>query len=166
MRLLLNSFVMMAFVSSGYHANAQIESWKNLVAMESTRRDVESVLGKPAKYFETYGLYDTEIGRFSVWYSDGKCLPKRVGKQYAISKGLFVGLRFTPNPDTPLSLYLSDSILTTRVVSEETNTIFYFSPDRRLVFEAWVTREGREMLHAMELRPAAGEESRLCGSKK
>lgn len=50
---------------------SQTPDWRKLVALESTREEVEKFLGKPDKYFETYGTYETELGRFSIWFSRG-----------------------------------------------------------------------------------------------
>src|SRR5687768_9833590 len=62
----------------------QRDDWRKLVALESTRDEVEKVLGKPEIYFDTYGLYKTELGKFSVWYSKGVCSKQTEGLQYNI----------------------------------------------------------------------------------
>ena len=66
-------------------ASGQTNAWRNFVALESSRENVETILGKPDNYFETYGTYETEDGRFSVWYTKGGCHKGIEGLQWNVS---------------------------------------------------------------------------------
>ena len=40
--------------------------WSSLIPLESTREDVERILGSPLKQFDTFGMYDTKAGKYMV----------------------------------------------------------------------------------------------------
>lgn len=87
---------------------SQTQEWRKFVALESTREDVEKVLGKPEIYFHSFGTYKTQTGTFSVWYSKGGCHKNVEGLQYKIPAQIMIGLRVYMNEALPLENYISD----------------------------------------------------------
>jgi hypothetical protein len=53
-------------------------AWRGLVPLQSTRADVEKVLGKSEKsHYSTY-IYNTADNRIDILYSEGTCEPSEV----------------------------------------------------------------------------------------
>src|SRR5690349_20964686 len=91
---LLIAFVYL--VLSAAFVQAQSKQWEKWVPLETTRAEIEAVLGEPAKQFPTFGRYGTQIGDFTIWYSDGKCRKDNNGVRYKVKPGVFTGMWFTP----------------------------------------------------------------------
>jgi hypothetical protein len=51
----------------------------------TTEAEIEKILGKAVDRYSFIGEYETKDGRFTVYYSEGKCLPIRLMK-YNIGK--------------------------------------------------------------------------------
>ena len=165
MKGLAHILITLAIVYSSAHAQnaATIQDWNELIPFESTRGEVEAILGKPNKYFETYGLYDTEIGSFSVWYSDGKCLKKRKELQYNVKPHLFINLRFSPKSIKSLTAYGVDLRNVVRTKDPHSDRIFVGVPDGP-AFEVYPGPGGKELVYAIHISPASND-SRLCKEK-
>jgi len=73
----------------------QTNSWSGLTPLQSTRQEVEKLLG-PAK--DSVGktfIYDTPAEKVHVWYSDGPCKASEIG-QWNVPVGTVLQIRVYP----------------------------------------------------------------------
>jgi hypothetical protein len=73
----------------------QGNSWSGLTPLQSTRQEVEKLLG-PAK--DSVGktfIYDTQAEKVHVWYSDGPCKASEIG-QWNVPVGIVLQIRVYP----------------------------------------------------------------------
>lgn len=124
--------------------DAQVEAWNRLIPLESTPSEVENILGKPEKYFPTYGLYETKIGRFTAWFAGGKCLRNRDGEQYKVRPNLLIGLRFLPKSNKALSEYVKNQNFLIRWPDLKKNRVFYFTQDGVVAYDVNRKDDGNE----------------------
>lgn len=137
--------------------------WRNLVPLESNKAEVEKVLGKPDKYFKTYGNYKTEIGQFSVWYSKGSCRKKVEGLQWNVPPGRMTRLVVYPNKARPLMFYLTNEKDFVRQESPGGYSRYqYLSPDESIVFETILRGDKSEYVESIELQPGKHKEVFRC----
>lgn len=160
-QLLIIGFTLLCISASA--VDAQLKNWNTLLPLKSTRSEVEAILGKPQKHFDTYGLYDTEIGRFSVWFSDGKCLKNREGLQYRVKANLFTSLWFTPKVKRPLSEYEADRNALIRTPDPRNDRwLFYARPGDVSAYEVYIEKDGTEIVDTIQIRPTKEKEKLLC----
>lgn len=147
--------------------NGQVPEWLNLVPLESTRENVEKILGKPEKYFETYGTYIRQDGTFSVWYTRGGCQKGVEGLQWNVQARKMASLLFYPKKSLPLKYYVSD-------ISnfEKSDSLFrdgkkwYVSADGSIGYETIVPNGSAEFVYSISIEPAKNKDHLLCGNKK
>jgi hypothetical protein len=144
------------------------QEWKKLIALESNRDTVEEILGKPEKYFDTYGTYKTKEGKFSVWYSKGGCHKNFEGLQYDIPAQKMTGLLIYPSgKGLPLESYVSN----TKEYKKQQfpggyARYFYTSFDESTVFGTILKKDGAEFVYTIEIQPSKKKQHLLCKSKK
>lgn len=77
--------------------------WHGLVPLQSTRSDVERILGKPRKSrYSTY-IYDTAHDRIDVLYSEGPCQVSEV-ERWKVAKDTIIRLDIRPKHTVPVKL--------------------------------------------------------------
>jgi hypothetical protein len=146
---------------------SQTQDWCKLVPLESNRTEVEKIIGKPEKYFETYGVYQTEIGRFYVWYSQGGCQKNVEGLQYNIPAQKLTRIVFSPKISLPLESYVSnkENFKKDRHPGMDSR-YFYTSPDETITYETVLPNNGKEFVYTIELRPSKDKQYLLCQDMK
>jgi hypothetical protein len=145
--------------------SAQENKWKELRPLESTREEVERVIGKPAKYFETSGLYkDKPYAVFSAWYSDDqRCRSKKLGRHYNVRRGILTALYFSLTTQHTLSDFEADVAKFNRLKFDEIpDVVYYYSPEESLVYKTYVDKDGKEYVLSVSLEPGKGKVGLLC----
>lgn len=71
------NLVMIAFLSLIMVEQSRAQDWRGLIPMQSNRKDVENLLGKPEKNIKGFGKYKNKDETVSVWYSIGNCKTKQ-----------------------------------------------------------------------------------------
>jgi hypothetical protein len=70
---------------------AQEPTWltklRKIEPLKSTEKDVEKVFGKPIERYSHIGEYESEVGKISVYYSEGKCSVNE-NSQYDVDRGV------------------------------------------------------------------------------
>lgn len=131
---------------------SQIAEWDKLVMLQSTREEVEAILGKPEKYFETSGVYITEKGKFSAWYSDGECRSDKTN-QYRVPRGIVTVITHRPKSKRPLVDYLGHSHdYTERRLAVMPDRIFWVSKDGAVSYET-MKSGGQYVVFSIRLYP-------------
>jgi hypothetical protein len=144
---------------------AQKDVWTQLVPLESSREDVERVLGKPMKYFKAYGIYkeipDVVI---DVWYSTGKCTKTVKGAPlYDVREGVMTRLYVTFPKRRKLRDMQSDIAKFTRKQFEElAGRAYYYSPDNSLVYTVFVEKDESETVYSVSVQPGDDKEGQKC----
>ena len=162
----LVNLIILALVAS-ITVYSQTRDWAKLILLESNRTEVEKIIGKPERYFETYGIYQTEIGRFYVWYSQGGCQKNVEGLQYNIPARKLTRIVFSPKISLPLESYVSDK---EDFKKERHSTMdsryFYTSTDETITYETVLPNNGREFVYTIELQPGTDKQYLLCKDMK
>lgn len=144
----------------------QKEEWSCLMPLKSTRAEVEKILGKPDKFFDTYGRYDTSYGRYSVWYATGHCQKKVEGQDWNVDAGIMTSLFVYPNKVNLIDQYLSNLKDYERRESPGGYSRFlYLSKDESLIYETIKRPDSSEFIYAISLEPGKDKEKLLCSSK-
>lgn len=144
----------------------QAKMWCDLIPLESTRSEVEKLLGKPVSHFETYGLYKNKFGKFSVWFSHGGCSDEIEGRQYDIPAGKMTGLRVILNKFEPLKNYISTKKgFTKEKTKGKFERYFYVSSDESVLFEVITLNDGSEMVSSISIQPGKNKKHLLCSKK-
>jgi hypothetical protein len=146
---------------------SQSNEWRRLVALESSRGDVEKILGKPETYFDTFGQYETSVGRFSVWYSTGECRKKSLGLQYRVPAKrmtrLYLRLDSPHSPDT----YIIDKSTYVKTDSPlMANRYLYSSVDGSESVETIQRKDRSEFVNSITLQPKKSQASLVCNTEK
>ena len=145
------------------NTNSQAESWNRLIPLVSSRSEAEELLGKPQKYLKTFGLYETKIGRFSIWFSDGQCSRARIGQQYKLKAGLVTGIKFNPTGKKALEEYgiKKDSLI--RWPDAKGDRVLYFTSDGTTTYETFKDSDGTEFVFSIEVGPTEEQDKKfLC----
>ena len=71
-------------------------SWRSLTPLRSDRKDVEALLGSPARDWGMSATYETVHEGIVAKYSDGSC--DATGADWNVPKGILVELTVNPNP--------------------------------------------------------------------
>ena len=71
-------------------------SWRGVVPLHSLRKDVEALLGPPAKDWTTQAAYDTDHESVVATYSSGEC--DGSARSWNVPKGTLLELVVNPNP--------------------------------------------------------------------
>jgi hypothetical protein len=159
----LSIFILAAFIPT----HCQSQDWDKLVVLQSNRDEVEKILGKPEKYFETYGVYRTEIGRFSVWYSKGGCHKDVDGLQWNVSARKLTGILFSPERFLPLSSYITDlRDFKKQDVSDRVPRYLYVSPDEAIIYKTFLFSDSKEVVSRIQHFPGKSKEHLLCKEMK
>jgi hypothetical protein len=145
----------------------QIQDWKTLVPLESSRKEVEKILGKPDKYFETYGTYQTPRGEFSVWYSTGGCRKKVKGLQWNVPAQKLTRILMYTQSSLPLEAYIKNKDEYKKENSPDLskNRFLYTSPDESIIYQTIVTHDKLEFVNTIELQPGKNKKHLLCKQK-
>jgi hypothetical protein len=139
----------------------------NFEPLKTKRTEIEKVLGKPDKFFPSYGTYENETGKFSVWYSIGKCQSGVVSLQWNIPRGKMTRLLVYVNKSAPVESYVADKSLYKRVnFPEGSNRFLYTSPDEGIVYETIAEPTGEEFVYTIELQPRTDQQKFLCATKE
>ena len=142
---------------------SQTEDWRNLVALESTKENVEKLLGKPRKYFDTYGSYETETGKFSIWYSKGGCHKNIQGLQYKIPAKKMTRLYVRLHRALPIEYYITNKENYKKSKSLMTNDRYlYTSLDESIVYETIVREDNTEFVDTISIQPGKEKTYLLC----
>jgi hypothetical protein len=134
--------------------------WRQLVPLKSTRAEVDKILGKPDQSFDSYALYRTPKGRFSVWYSLGGCKQKIEGRQWDVAKGLMTSLSVYVDEGWPLTKYVQNPSDFRRTVMPY-NRVLYASSDESLIFETINPGDREEWVSMIAVDPTKEQDKLL-----
>ena len=143
------------------------DSWTELKPLVSTREEVEQVIGKPVKYFPSYGLYKSTADlEFSAWYSDGKCGSNKPGIFYDVGPGILTRLYVALKTPRSLSSFQPDLKKLKRVqAGKMTEEVYYYSLDESIVYKTSIEANGTEWVRSISVQPGKDNEKHRCKNK-
>jgi hypothetical protein len=146
---------------------SQNQDWRRLIALESTREEVEKILGKSDKYFETYGTYHTATGKFAVWYSKGGCHKNVEGLQYNVPARKMTRLLVYLDKSLSLETYISNIKEYEKQESPGGSSRYlYTSPDETTIYQTIMKKDGTEFVYTIEIQPSKNKQQLLCKNSK
>ncbi len=155
--------ILMLIVSLYTSPQGQVANWQTLTPLESSREDVERILGKPQKYFEAFGTYETKSARFSVWYSKGGCSGAVEGLQWNVPSGKMTRLWVQMSKAVSLKFYVPNVKDFAREESPDGYPRYHYtSSDESIVYETIMRKDGSEFVSSITLQPGKGEQHMLC----
>ena len=93
--MLITSFlIMLAMVSP-----SQTQDWRKIIPLQSTRADVERILGKPEKESPGFSYYKFKDGDVLIWYSSKPCEGPSGG--WRVPPGTVTGISFSYSDPQP-----------------------------------------------------------------
>ena len=144
----------------------QVPNWQKFIPLESTRDEVEKILGKPQKYFDYFGIYQTEIGKFAVWYSRGECSNDNKILQYNVPSQKLINFSLELNKLLPLDSYIASKENYTKSKHPTLdNRYFYFSPDETITYTTLV-KNSKEFVYLIGIHPGKDKKHLLCENNK
>lgn len=150
------------FANTNY---CQIQDWLKLVPLKSSRAEVEKLIGKPKRYFKSYGFYSTSVGEFLVWYSLGGCRKKVEGRQWNIPAQRLTAVILSTNNALPLESYISNKNEYRKMKvdgSAMDRRTFYISPDESITYTTLMNGDNTEFVESIELQPSKDKNYLLC----
>ena len=138
-----------------------LPEWRKLIPLKSTRVEVEKILGKPEKSFDSYAQYENSNGRIYVWYSLGGCEHKIGGRQWNVPRGLMTTLSVSVNERRPLTSYIPNVTDFRRTEMPHNRTV-YVSSDESLVLTTIRAGNRNEFVSEFALDPTKEQEKLLC----
>jgi hypothetical protein len=151
-------FLTILFVMTAITCSAQ--DWMKLVSLESTREEVEKILGKPEQSFPTYALYKVGGNKFSVWYSSGECRKDTEGRQYKVPANLMTQLSVRLNIGPSIKSAVPDLSKYTKEGPSSFGRYLYISKDESIVYETF--GDAQEMVNSITIGPSKAKKSFLC----
>lgn len=152
-------FLAIFFIGATNDCSAQ--GWMKLVPLESSREEVEKILGVPERSFPSYAAYRAGTGRFHVWYSTGECRKGVEGLQYKAPADSMTGLIVSFDEAPSIESVIPDRSEYTRKENHHRTGYLYTSKDESIVYETY----GRaERVRSIEIRPGKGKERFICKS--
>ena len=145
---------------------AQGQEWSSLIPLVSTRSDVERILGKPKESFENFGRYETQLGKYNVWYASGNCR-RSEGRDWNVPSNKMILLHFSPKKTVPIEKYLSDvgSFLRTESPGGYSRYL-YTSRDESVIYTTIKSPDSSEIIDRIWLEPGKlGEHLRCLPSR-
>jgi len=80
-------------------AHAKTPDWlkklRRIKPLQTTEAEVENILGKATKRYSNLGEYEAGDGEFSIYYSEGECMPVMM-TSYKVRKGVVIKFDFDP----------------------------------------------------------------------
>lgn len=140
----------------------QDKDWMDLTPLESSREDVENILGEPLSYFDTYGLYKTDFGKFSVWYSTGDCRKGVEGRQYNVPAKKMTGLSVILYKPVPIEEYICKQDYKREKSDDGFGRYLYKSSDESKIYEVFPLDNDSEMVLSISLEPSKDKRDSLC----
>lgn len=107
-------------------SDVKAQEWKKFVPLNTTRAEVEAILGPAGEGFEvTYQLKD---GSLSIEYSTGPCRSDRKGG-WNVPKDVIISLLFSPKHPKKLSALKLDLTKYRKVAGGDTPSVTYYIND-------------------------------------
>lgn len=141
--------------------SSQVEGWRGIKPLHSTRADVERLLGTPKESYGVASTYDTKDERIKVSYSDGVC---KEGKSEGWNVPRDTVISFTVHPNAKL--------LVADVKLDETKykgvrdphlegVVYYFNKVDGIRISARMLEEGED-IDSITYEPAAADSYLGC----
>lgn len=163
-RLILGAIVICAGVGLCF---SQDDAWKRFTPLKNTREEVERVIGKPIRDFDTFGIYsDSPNVEYTVWYSSGTCESTDGGRRYKVPRGVLTQMGVAFKSKWKLSNIVGDPSKLTRVVFPmNTDIAYYYSADESLIYKSYIERDGSESIQSITIQPGNNAESLRCDNR-
>ena len=116
-------FAFLLFVQS---SRFNQQEWRKILPMNSTRAEVEAILGQADEGFEV--LYQLQDGKLSIEYSTGPCTSERKGG-WNVPENVVISLHFSPRRAKKVSQLKLDPRKFRKVVDDHLPSVTYYIND-------------------------------------
>jgi len=142
-------------------AQSQVEGWRGLVPLHSTRTDVERLLGAPTKSHGVASTYDTKNERVHIFYSGGPC-KKGVSEEWNVPADTILSLTVHPNAKLLVdSLKLDKSKYRREGDPHADLIVYYVNKEEGIRVEARMLEDGEDV-DSITYEPAAKDSRLRC----
>jgi hypothetical protein len=136
-------------------------AWHGFVPLESTRIDIERVLGKPEKSRYSTDVYNTADDRIDVLYSEGPCAPSEV-ERWNVSKDVIIRIDVRPKHSVRVTALVLDKNKYLRTRESHPNNWFtYWNKEDGIRVETIKTGQVEEV-NSITYGPKAKHQSLRC----
>ena len=144
-------------------------SWRGLVPLRSTRKDLERLFGAPNRAGITFVKYETDYESIVATYSDGKC--DASGSDWNVPKNTLIELAVNPNPSFLLkelhldsSRYERHELFPLPEIDNPRKVWNYVDNLNGIIIRTQSTRGGgdEELVVSISYRPANRDEKLRC----
>jgi hypothetical protein len=158
------SAVAITCILAGYAYGQSLQEWRKLVPLESTRKDVERILGKPKILDVNRSLFTAGTSKVIAEFSTGKCDTSSKRIQWNVEPGRLVYLMVLESLSKPLSSYVDNLLPFKRSENDAQDAVgySYASPDKSLVLQSIVKPGAGEAVAAIYLLPRNDQQNLKC----
>ncbi|HZI88655.1 MAG TPA: hypothetical protein VFD48_17610 [Pyrinomonadaceae bacterium] len=138
--------------------------WQNIVPLQSTRKDVERLLGAPQESRGVTATYQLKEGRLRVFYSDGSC--KQSGtNDWNVAPDTVVTLTFQPSKKMMITELNLDMTKYERDVDYHlTSAVHYYNRQAGIRISTRLEKEGEDV-HIITYEPKEKDLHLRCGNR-
>ena len=130
----------------------QEKGWKNIVPLDSTRKDVERLLGRPQVSKGVADTFQLKDGRLRVFYSDGFCKRPNTN-DWNVPPGTVVTLTFEPSGEVKIAELKLDMSKYERTIDPHVQRAFhYYSREAGIRISTRLEKEGEDV-HSITYEP-------------
>ena len=135
--------------------------WPKIVPLQTTRADVEKMLGKPVKGTGYVWSYDSNDDRITIWYGGVKPAANSPCK-WELSKDTVLSFVYAPKRKLPLDELKVDLTKFQRQKAYEMeNDFYYYNALEGLTLTTRVV-DGKEMFLSIERDPDQAQRQKYC----
>lgn len=132
-------------------------NWRGIIPLQSTRSDVERILGAQTDSHGQTSIYKTESERIDVLYSSGLCSR---GQTWRLPRDIVIRLVVTPESKTLIEHFDTKGYVQVKE-SHPDNWRQYWSPDGGVLIQTIKTDEAEEVL-SVTYQAARNEKTPKC----
>ena len=155
MRILLAG-LFLPFLILTHRPNVKGQDWRQIIPLESTRADVERLLGSTTGAY--FGEYELKQGSLFIEYSSGPCRPERKGG-WNVPRDVVIMVNFSPKRRTRIAELKLDPKKFKKVVDEHVIGILYYVNDE----EGITYQVQRGKIDFVEYGPKQRDAHLYCG---
>jgi hypothetical protein len=144
------------------------KGWKGIRVLQSTRTDVEKILGKPVKDKDGVVEYEADDAYFRVLYARKPCeAPETLLGGYKVSEGVVLQYKVQPKNDLKVTeLKISESLYERSVSTHRFQDIVYFNRRHAVSISAFQDSPGEaEIVKSIDFS-ITDEQERLFACKR
>ena len=143
-------------------AVSQAKGWRGLVPLQSTRTDVERILGAPKESRGVASTYETKDERVLVFYSAGECKESQ-SNGWNVPRDTVLNFTVHPHGKLLVDDLNLDKRKYERVADDHVQgVVYYFSKEDGVRISARLFKNEREFVDSITYEPTANDSYLRC----